>query len=72
MPNIIGKLFSCNNSGNDDDNETIKNDIRDLQSKVNLLEMELCNDMKRIEDKIDMKFDILNNKIDTLIVLLRR
>jgi len=50
----------------------VKNNLEDRimgnAVRIDKLENNYINDIKRLEDKIDNKFDILNNKMDILIL----
>lgn len=83
MP-IFRNIFGCSNRESEK-NEYIreklevKTDIIDIkrqmfhmESKINLLEKQLYNDIRRLEDKIDSKFEGINNKMDSLILFLKK
>ena len=74
---IFKNLFNCVKGQSENelkiqqhksDIELIKRDIRILYDKSS----SFTQDIKRLEDKLDNKFDMLNIKIDNILVLLNR
>jgi len=55
---IFQNIFSCKSVDKEED-------IKELRGKVEALEKEMYNNIKRIEDKIIDKFDILNSRLDS-------
>lgn len=70
MPSLIKNLFNCSCKDNDDEEDEIKERITKLEMNVDSLQRENFQNMSRIEDKISLKFDLLNNKIDNVIMIL--
>jgi hypothetical protein len=49
-----------------------KDRIKDNENKLIRLENKLNNQLNRISDKIEMKISIIDNKVDSLLVLIRK
>jgi len=75
-------IFTCHNAKNTDKND---DDIRDIKAEVRDIKVELKNiwreiDMRvemcdnksvALQSSIDLKFDLMNTKIDNLIILIQ-
>ena len=66
----INNLFNCVRSPKNNE-EDLDTDVLRLERRVEYLERELRENIRRLEDKIDIKFELLSNKIDTLIITLQ-
>jgi DNA-directed RNA polymerase beta subunit len=70
---IFENLFACicNNNENDDIDMLSKR-IDRIESKIELMERDNISAIKRLEDQMNIKFDMLNNKIDNLIIMINK
>ncbi len=49
--------------------DEIERRLNRLEAKLDIIERDYAMSMKRLEDKLSMKFDILSNKLDNFIML---
>jgi len=76
---ILESIFVCNNSKDDDDDiREIKEQLREIKSEMKSIwreidiRVEVCNNKSMaLQSSIDLKFDLMNTKIDNLIVLIQ-
>ncbi len=54
MP-FLGSLFNC--SSKDENNKSCSK-LEEIERKLNTLEREIYGDIRRVEDKIELKFDL--------------
>jgi septal ring factor EnvC (AmiA/AmiB activator) len=78
---LLNSIFVCksndNNDNNDNDNKnnTIYQDLEKLKDDVRVLENKFLNlqqDLKSLENKIDLLKDIIGGKIDNLVLLINQ
>lgn len=75
---FLESIFVCNNSKDDDDIREIKEQLREIKSEMKSIwreidiRVEVCNNKSMaLQSSIDLKFDLMNTKIDNLIVLIQ-
>lgn len=67
MP-FLNSIFSC--KSNDTIDDDVKGRMIKMELRIELIEQNNKTGLQRLEDKLDNKFDILNSKIDNIILLL--
>ena len=70
LNSIFGGCSSVDNNNNNDEVDDLKNVVLQLSLRLESIERDYHSSFKQLEDKVSMKLDILNNKIDNLILLL--
>ena len=75
---LLNSIFVCksnDNNDNDNKNNTIYQDLEKLKDDVRVLENKFLNlqqDLKSLENKIDLLKDIIGGKIDNLVLLINQ
>ena len=77
--NLFGCVWNNNSRGKDKSLQTqiidLRNDLKKIEKDVDelfRLKMEIHNEIKRIEDKLNNHFAILTNKIHNVILILNK
>ena len=75
---LLESIFICNNDNKDDEIRELREELREMKSEIKniwreiAIRVEMCdNKSLALQSSIDLKFDLMNTKIDNLIILIQ-